>query len=52
MTCPCGQELDKNITDPYSYVRYKKDEMVYAVCIHGHIVINNTGKWKEDYNKD
>lgn len=52
MTCPCGQELNETITDPYSHVKYEGDKMVYAVCVHGHLVINNTGNWEEDFNKD
>jgi hypothetical protein len=39
MYCPCGQEIESTSCD-YSQAIYKGNEIVYAVCVHGFVVIN------------
>jgi len=40
MYCPCGTEIESTSCN-YSTVRYNsKGEIIYAVCIHGFVVIN------------
>jgi hypothetical protein len=41
MYCPCGAEDNNTSGTPYSFVGYNsKGEIVYAVCVHGFVVIN------------
>ena len=40
MYCPCGQEIESTNAYPYSQVTYKDGEIIYAVCIHGFVIIN------------
>jgi len=50
MQCPCGEKMEGTNANPYSYVRYDENsQIIYAICFHGHIVINKTGKWKDDF---
>lgn len=53
MICPCGKCYYETTdpTSPYALIRYNlKGEIYYAVCFHGNIIINKTGKWKDNYN--
>lgn len=48
MYCECGQEIESTGTS-YSTATYNsKGEIVYAVCVHGFVIINkveeNNGK--------
>jgi hypothetical protein len=43
MYCPCGQEIENTSCDCYSQVTYKDGEIIYAVCIHGFVIINKGG---------
>ena len=40
MLCPCGRQL--NITgSPYQFRKFNdKAEVVYAICVHGHTVVD------------
>jgi hypothetical protein len=40
MYCPCGAEIEDTSSNPYSQVTYKDGEIIYAVCIHGFVIIN------------
>ena len=41
MYCYCGQEVDCSSGTFYSIATYNsKGEIIYAVCIHGFVVIN------------
>jgi hypothetical protein len=40
MYCPCGAEIESTSSYPYSQVTYKDGEIIYAVCIHGFVIIN------------
>jgi len=40
MYCPCGQEIKGTLDYPYSQVIYEDGEIIYAVCIHGFVIIN------------
>lgn len=40
MYCPCGREIESTSTTFYSIATYKDGEIIYAVCIHGFVVIN------------
>ena len=49
MICPCGRESNSSNPNPYAFSRYnEKGELIYAICFHGHIVVNKTGKWQDD----
>jgi len=46
--CPCGR-INENTSslDGYSIIRYnEKGEIIYAVCIHGSVVINKENEEK------
>ena len=46
--CPCGSPL-KNKEVEYIIVEYNKEgEIVFAVCSHGYVVINNIDEKKEE----
>lgn len=39
--CPCGQYIEGSLAYPYPTVTYNdKGEIIFAICQHGHIVIN------------
>jgi len=41
MYCPCGKEENCTSGTFYSIVTYNdKGEIIYAVCIHGFVIIN------------
>ena len=40
MYCPCGAEIESTSATLYSQVIYKGEEIIYAVCIHGFVIIN------------
>lgn len=45
MLCPCGQHNDTTAADPYTIIQYdKQGSIVYAVCIHGVVVVDKRGK--------
>jgi hypothetical protein len=42
MYCPCGRETENTSGTFYSIATYNdKGEIIYAVCVHGFVVINN-----------
>jgi len=46
--CPCGQYIEGSNAYPYQTVTYNdKGEVIFAICQHGHIVINKLDKEKE-----
>jgi len=45
--CPCGAELTTSAY-PYSYVQYENGEIVYAICIHGIVVIDKINQKLKD----
>ena len=45
MYCLCGAEIESTSSCQYSQVIYKDGEIIYAVCVHGFVVIN-----KGEYN--
>jgi hypothetical protein len=39
--CPCGKEEENTSGTFYSYILYDdKGNIIYAVCIHGFVIIN------------
>jgi len=41
MFCPCGKEIETTSGTFYSIATYNdKGEIIYAVCVHGFVVIN------------
>jgi len=53
--CPCGMKLDSTSTIPsYLQTIYHNNEIVYAICMHGHVVIDklNKGENNENRNKE
>ncbi len=40
--CKCGRPINTTNCSDYTIVRYNaKGEIVFAVCVHGNVVINN-----------
>lgn len=48
MYCPCGMEHNETQFNGYSQVTYRDGEIVFAVCLHGYVVINKLGDNKEE----
>jgi hypothetical protein len=41
MICPCGQQIESSSAYPYSsWTMNDKGEIIFAICVHGHIVID------------
>lgn len=41
MTCPCGRHYDGTSSNPYQVRTFNdKGEVIFAICVHGHVVIN------------
>ncbi|MBC8461470.1 MAG: hypothetical protein H8D67_26140 [Deltaproteobacteria bacterium] len=42
MICPCGKPIETTATDPFFMTQYDwKGNIVYAVCRHGIVVVDN-----------
>lgn len=52
--CPCGQSIESSsAANPYTIIHYnEKGDIVYAICVHGHVVINKTTESLEEFNKE
>ncbi len=45
MICPCGRPIETTAADPFTIVQYDKESnIVYAVCQHGVVVVDNRPK--------
>jgi hypothetical protein len=48
MICPCELLIESTNATPYQTATYNiKGEVIFAICQHGHIVINKLNEEKE-----
>ncbi len=44
MICPCGKPIETTSADPFVLIQYDKESIVYAVCQHRVVVVDNRPK--------
>jgi len=53
MLCPCGMPIDATSDTYYSVATYDRTgELIYAVCVHGAVVLDKRPKMPERIEDD